>query len=181
MRVIAGKYRSRILKAGEHFRPTTDRVRETLFNILQNEIAESVFVDAFAGSGSVGMEALSRGASQVWFIESNKKAVKILEENSRLLEEESWKILELDVWKALAILPEKLPHVDIFFFDPPYEFIHYAKLLMAAGRPYPNALFVFEHSSRTVWDCPVAFKEIRSTRIGETQLSFFRKVLQEQE
>ncbi|HSP05929.1 MAG TPA: RsmD family RNA methyltransferase, partial [Acidobacteriota bacterium] len=74
MRVIAGKYRNRTLKADDHFRPTSDRVRETLFNILQSELEDCVFVDAFAGSGAVGIEALSRGARIVYFLENHRKS-----------------------------------------------------------------------------------------------------------
>ena len=179
MRVIAGKYRSRLLKAADSMRPTTDRARETLFNILQNEIPGSIFVDAFAGSGSVGIEALSRGAAMVYFIETNRKALKALEENLTLATDESWRILTLDVWKALSVLPDRLPQVDVLFFDPPYEFFHYAKLLAAAGRVYPEALFVIEQSTRTSWETPEDFQLTRSSEIGETELNFFRKVLQE--
>src|SRR5688572_26982057 len=113
MRVIAGKYRSRMLKAADNFRPTTDRVRETLFNILQNEIPGSIFVDAFAGSGSVGIEALSRGAAKVYFIESNRKALKVLDQNLALVENESWRVLTMDVWKALSFLPQQAQRVNL--------------------------------------------------------------------
>ena len=137
MRVIAGRFRSRILKTADNLRPTTDRVRETLFNVLQNEIEGSIFVDAFAGSGSVGIEAISRGAATAYFIESNRKALQVLEQNLESLAPASWRILTMDVWKALEILPQQLPSVDLFFFDPPYTFTKYAQLLMAAATRYP--------------------------------------------
>ena len=179
MRVIAGKYRSRTLKAGEHFRPTTDRVRETLFNVLQNQIPDSIFVDVFAGSGSVGIEAISRGAAKVYFIESNRKALFVFEQNlEACCEDEFWRILTMDVWKALDVLPQQLPTVDIFFFDPPYEFVNYSKLLQHAAKPYPEATFIVEHSSRNRLETPMELEETRSIRIGETTLSFFRKKLQ---
>lgn len=181
MRVIAGKFRSRTLKAADHFRPTTDRVRETLFNILQHEIEGSVFVDAFAGSGSAGIEAVSRGASFTCFIESNRKALKVLEQNLESLGSGAWKILAMDVWKALEILPQQLPAVDIFFFDPPYAFQKYSRLVEAAGKSHPLALHIVEHSSRTTIETPDGFEQIRTIRVGETQLSFFRKVLQDGE
>jgi len=207
MRVIAGKYRSRTLKAAEHFRPTTDRARETLFNILQNEIPDSVFVDAFAGSGSVGIEAISRGASIVYFIESNPKALRVLDQNLTSLSEvgrpwppatgtssghegppyekssegESWRILTMDVWKALEFLPQQLPTVDIFFFDPPYEFVKYPQLLQHVANLYSAATYIVEHSSRSRLEIPPELEQNRTIRIGETTLSFFRKKLQEQE
>src|SRR5918996_497964 len=141
MRIIAGKYRSRTLKTTEHFRPTTDRARETLFNVLQNEVPGSVFVDAFAGSGSVGIEAISRGASKVYFIESNPKTLRVLEQNLISLSEDgdSWRILTMDVWKALDILPQQLPVVNIFFFDPPYQFVKYLHLLQHVAKLYPDS------------------------------------------
>jgi 16S rRNA (guanine966-N2)-methyltransferase len=181
MRIIAGKYRSRTLKTTEHFRPTTDRARETLFNILQNEIPNSVFVDAFAGSGSVGIEAISRGASKVYFIESNPKTLRVLEQNLRACcEGESWRILTMDVWKALDILPQQLPVVDIFFFDPPYQFTKYLQLLQRA-KLYAGTTLIVEHSSRTNLEIPPELEQTRTIRIGETTISFFRNKLQEQE
>ena len=183
MRIIAGKYRSRTLKTTEHFRPTTDRARETLFNVLQNEIPDSIFVDAFAGSGSVGIEAISRGASKVYFIESNPKTLRVLEQNLISLSEDghSWRILTMDVWKALDILPQQLPVVDIFFFDPPYEFQKYLQLLERTAKLYPNATFIVEHSSRSALEISSELERTRTIRIGETTLSFFRNKLQEQE
>ena len=173
MRVIAGKYRSRTLKAGENFRPTTDRARETLFNILQTEIEGSTFVDAFAGSGSVGIEALSRSAEKVYFIESNRKALQILEQNViSCCEEESWRIFTTDVWKALDVLPKQ---IDMLYFDPPYEFQKYSKLLTHAGANFPHALFIIEHSSRKTIETPDKFEVVRNVHIGETQLTFYRK------
>ncbi len=179
MRIIAGKFRSRTLKAAEHFRPTTDRVRETLFNILQNEIQDSVFVDAFAGSGSVGIEAMSRGAAKVYFIESNRKALSVLEQNLEACGEgESWRILTLDVWKALQILPEQLSSADLLFFDPPYAFAKYSQLLEATAKSFPDATCIIEHSSRSHFEIPPELEQTRTTCIGETTLSFFRKKLQ---
>ncbi|MCI0413546.1 16S rRNA (guanine(966)-N(2))-methyltransferase RsmD [bacterium] len=179
MRVIAGKFRSRTLKAAGHFRPTTDRVRETLFNILQNEIQDSVFVDAFAGSGSVGIEAISRGASKVIFIESNRKALLQLEQNlESCCEGESWRILTMDTWKALTLLPQQLSHVDLIFFDPPYEFSKYPQLLQEAAKSFPDATTIVEHSSRSKMEIPLELEQIKTVRIGETTLSFFRKKLQ---
>jgi 16S rRNA (guanine966-N2)-methyltransferase len=180
MRVIAGKYRSRTLKTTEHFRPTTDRTRETLFNILQNQIPNSVFVDAFAGSGSVGIEAISRGASMVYFIESNPKTLRVLDQNLQACcEGESWRILTMDVWKALEILPKQQLVVDIFFFDPPYQFSKYFQLLERAAKSYAEAVFIVEHSSRTDLDTPPELERTRAIKIGETTLSFFTNKLQE--
>ena len=83
MRVIAGSARSLLLKTpqGDNTRPTTDRIKETLFNVIQNEVSGSVFVDLFAGSGGIGIEALSRGANKAYFVEMNRDAINCIEDN----------------------------------------------------------------------------------------------------
>src|ERR1700688_1205880 len=88
MRVIAGKYRSRPLKGpgAQRLRPTSDRLRETLFNVLGLSLEDSLFVDLFAGSGAVGMEAISRGARETIFVQSNAKAARLIRENLKSLE-----------------------------------------------------------------------------------------------
>ena len=177
MRVIAGKYRNRNLKASDRFRPTTDRVRETLFNILQNEIDGAVFVDAFAGSGAVGIEALSRGASSVYFLESNRKTLHILESNLAICGEEGrWRIYSLPAHKGLEVIQRTEPHVDLLFFDPPYEFEGYAELLEKACALFPDATYIVEASSRSRLDSPSGLELFRTRSIGETILSFFRRV-----
>ena len=120
LRVIAGEARSVPLMTldGLETRPTTDRVKETLFNLLQNDIYDCRFLDLFAGSGQIGIEALSRGAREAVFIEKNKKAVDIIEKNltkTRLSEKAH--LLKKDVLSALPFLGEAY---DIIFMDPPY-------------------------------------------------------------
>ena len=122
MRVIAGSRRSMPLKApmGLDTRPTQDRTKETLFNVLQNEIPGSIFVDLFSGSGGIGIEALSRGAKKSYFVENNKAALNCIKDNikfTRFTEESI--IIETDVLFAL----EKLrceAEIDVIFMDPPY-------------------------------------------------------------
>src|ERR1700691_4050366 len=88
MRVIAGKYRSRPLKGpgAQRLRPTSDRLRETLFNVLGPSVADSLFIDLFAGTGAVGIEAISRGARETILVESSPKAARLIRENLRTLE-----------------------------------------------------------------------------------------------
>lgn len=176
MRIISGKFRSRNLKAAGHLRPTTDRVRETLFNILQSEIEDSTFVDAFAGTGSAGIEAISRGAGMVYFLESNRKSLLILRENLQTCcAEEVWRILAMDVLKGLPVLKQQCEHVDLLFFDPPYDYDQYSGLLDCSIRLFPEATNIVEHSSRFRIDPSGLVECVRSKDIGETQLSFFRK------
>ncbi|MGN0335000.1 MAG: 16S rRNA (guanine(966)-N(2))-methyltransferase RsmD [Lachnospiraceae bacterium] len=123
MRVIAGKARSIPLKTieGKDTRPTTDRIKETLFNMLHNELADCLFVDLFAGSGGIGIEALSRGAGKVFFVEKNPKAAACIQENllkTKLAEQAE--VMMTDVISALYRLDGKEP-VDFIFMDPPYH------------------------------------------------------------
>lgn len=121
MRVIAGTARSLPLKAPEGMdtRPTTDRIKETLFNMLQTYVPGAVFVDLFSGSGGIGIEALSRGAKKAYFIESAPKAVSCIRQNLTFTKMEDRAIvLKQDVFSGLSCIHEK--EADVIFMDPPY-------------------------------------------------------------
>lgn len=122
MRVIAGTAGSLPLKAPEGLdtRPTTDRIKETLFNMLQSDIPGAVFADLFSGSGAIGIEALSRGAEKAYFIDNSSKALACIEQNltfTKLADRAI--VLRQDVCSALSGIREK--QVDIVFMDPPYD------------------------------------------------------------
>ena len=124
MRVIAGSARSLPLKtpAGMGTRPTTDRIKETLFNMLQPYIGECVFVDLFSGSGAIGIEALSRGAARAYFVENDRRAIKCIEENlkfTRLWERA--RVLPMNAETAGEFLRTQEETVDVIFMDPPYD------------------------------------------------------------
>ena len=124
MRVIAGSARRLLLKTieGLDTRPTTDRIKETLFNMLQPQIPGCFFLDLFSGSGAIGIEALSRGARKAVFIENNPKAVECIRENlSRTHLEEGALVLESDVIAGLKRLEGRNYRFDLIFMDPPYE------------------------------------------------------------
>ena len=124
MRVIAGSARRIQLKtpAGMDTRPTTDRIKETLFNILQSELYGCKFLDIFGGSGAIGIEALSRGADVAWFIENNKEAVSCIKENlERTHFSDKATILNSDYQSALRSLEGRGEVFDIIFMDPPYQ------------------------------------------------------------
>jgi 16S rRNA (guanine966-N2)-methyltransferase len=174
MRVVAGKFRNRNLKSTRHFRPTTDRVRETLFNILQNEIEGAVFVDVFAGSGAVGIEAISRGAAFAHFIESNRKTVEVLESNLRACcAKENWRIYSLSAMKGLEVLRQREPRVDFVFLDPPYDFQQYPEILAGCASLFPEATYILEASARTNFQAPPVMKLQGRRKIGETVLWFY--------
>lgn len=123
MRIIAGTARSLPLKtvAGMDTRPTTDRIKETLFNILQDDVPGSYFLDLFAGSGQIGLEAISRGAKYAVFVDNAKAAVSCIEENIRFTKfEKETKLYPTDVLGALRAMEGKYKF-DIIFMDPPYN------------------------------------------------------------
>ena len=124
MRVIAGSARRLLLKAidGLDTRPTTDRIKETLFNMLQNDIPGCIFLDLFSGSGAIGIEALSRGAREAVLVENNPKAVSCIRENLKTTKlEDRALVMACDVLTALKRLEGKGKRFDIIFMDPPYH------------------------------------------------------------
>ncbi len=153
MRVIAGTARSLRLKTPEDMgtRPTTDRIKETLFNMLQPYLADAVFIDLYSGSGGIGIEALSRGARHAYFVENNRNAIACITENlqfTRLMDRAT--ILKQDVLSALSGIHEK--EADVIFMDPPYNCGHEKQVLQVlAGTPYvtENTLIVTEASLET--------------------------------
>ena len=140
MRVIAGSARRLVLKTagGEKTRPTTDRIKETLFNILQPELPGCRFLDLFAGSGGIGIEALSRGADMAVFVEKDRTAARCIRENLRTTRlEDRAQLLVTDVFRALEDLPGPYPY-DFIFMDPPYN-QGIEKKVLEALRDHPAA------------------------------------------
>lgn len=124
MRVIAGKFRSRRLQAptGMDTRPTSDRLRETLFNVVAAAVPDSAWLDLFAGTGAIGIEALSRGARMACFVESSKRAARTLRENLHSLGIESgFELMERDVMAALRQLNAQQLSFNFCYLDPPYR------------------------------------------------------------
>ena len=186
MRVIAGQFRSRPLKSlpGMDIRPTSDRLRETLFNVLAggnpDALADTVFLDVFAGTGAVGIEALSRGARTVYFIESTKKAANLIRENLRSLRiTEGYEVIEREVAPALRLLDAEAVSADFCFLDPPYSrrgayeqtlgFLSQSRLLK------PASIVVAEHEKKfDPGDGVGALRRYRTLVQGDAALSFYR-------
>jgi 16S rRNA (guanine(966)-N(2))-methyltransferase RsmD len=169
MRVIGGEFRSRRLKSipGLSTRPTPDRLRETLFNVLAPRIQGAVFVDAYAGTGAVGIEALSRGAARCVFVEIARRAVDAIRENLHALGiEDRASVVAGKVAAALA-----RQTADIVFLDPPYEMEgEYRAALEQANA----ALVVAQHSVRfDPGDAHGALRRTRVLRQGDNALSFY--------
>jgi len=182
MRIIAGSYRSRSLEApqGLDTRPTSDRLRETLFNVLAPRIEGAAFLDLYAGSGAVGIEALSRGAASVEFVERAPAALKALRANlGRLGLTAGFRIHAASVKAALLRMnaPSKF---DLVFLDPPYDAAaEYAATLGALGGSAgallaPDALVVAEHRKKERLE--TRYGKLERTRLleqGDAALSFY--------
>jgi len=179
LRIISGRFGSRRLKGTPPpgIRPTSDKLKETVFNILGERVEGAVFVDGCAGLGGIGLEAISRGAAFVYFVEQSRKACRMIEENLHSLDvSEGFEILQLDLPRALGLIGKP---VDIAYVDPPYdrEDLYEACLdrfgagsLLASG-----GLLILEHSKRK--ELPVVaggLKCIRSLVQGDAALAFYK-------
>lgn len=186
MRVIAGKFRSRPLHSlrGIDIRPTSDRLRETLFNVLTagnpRALHRSVWLDLFAGTGAVGIEALSRGAGMVYFVESSKQAAQLIAANLQSLGiETGYHLLQQECSRALAILDDQGMVPEFIFVDPPYRMHEsYTKCLNFLGTSglAERALVIAEHDKN--FDPGKEFGALRRTRLlrqGDSALSFYRR------
>ena len=124
MRVIAGSARRLLLKTveGMDTRPTTDRIKETLFNMIHNDLYDSTFLDLFAGSGAIGIEALSRGAKEAVFVDSGSRQIACIRDNlkSTMLDDRA-RVMDSDVFSALKKLEQTGCSFDFIFMDPPYD------------------------------------------------------------
>ena len=173
MRVIAGEFRSRVLKTlpGMNVRPTPDRLREALFSILAPGLQGAVFLDAYAGTGSVGIEALSRGASRAVFIEKNRAAMLVIRENLRSLGVEDRAEVAFGRTAQLIV---RHP-ADIVFLDPPYPLEgEYGSTLNALGKS-SSALVIAQHASR--FELAESYGRLVRYRLlkqGDNCLSFYR-------
>ncbi len=187
MRIIAGQYRSRPMRAlpGMETRPTSDRTRETLFNVLTagnpEALACSVWLDIFAGTGAVGIEALSRGARQVYFIESSRRAAALIRENLRSLKiDTGFEVVEREAAQALRLLDSAAIPCDYVFLDPPYDHQElYAEtlgLLSQSRLVTPATLIIAEHDRRFDPGEQVGALERRRKLVqGDSGLSFYRR------
>jgi 16S rRNA (guanine966-N2)-methyltransferase len=179
MRVITGLYKGRTIRTVDDLsvRPATDRVRQTLFNMLGTRILleGSVVLDLFAGSGSLGIEALSRGAKRVLFVEAGRNAARLLEENLAALGcEESAEVLQTDALEYLRAAREK---ADLIFADPPYVFEETADipaLVFERGLLAPGGYLLIEHSKELQFETTGHYRVGPVKRFGRTYVTFFQ-------
>ena len=186
MRVIAGTYRSRILKSlkGLALRPTSDRLRETLFNVLGPGVAGSRFMDLFAGTGAIGIEAVSRGAADVVFVENHAPAAALIRRNLASLGiQNGATVLAMDALRGLEMVASrKKRHTcgyNYVFLDPPYAASKdYLSVLESLGRRSllaPGGVVIAEH--RRTFDLPEEAGALQCYRVlkqGDAALNFYR-------
>ena len=175
MRIIAGAFKGRRLRTPtwDGLRPTSDKLRETLFNILAPRIEGARVLDGYAGTGAVGLEALSRGASYVHFIEKNRRAAALIAENVAACGvKQGYTIGCGDLVSALRRLPVDA-RFDLILLDPPYDADNLREALTAAAdRLDPDGLLVLERATRREPDVPAALARVRDVTSGDSTLTF---------
>ena len=187
MRVIAGKYRSRPLHSlqGMDIRPTSDRLRETLFNVLTAgnpaALEGSVWLDLFAGTGAVGIEAISRGAKDVYFVESSAAAAEVIQKNLRSLGvSDGFRVMREEVARALSRMKKEGVSADVVFLDPPYRmkeaYPSTLRTLADSSLIGAESLVIAEHEKK--FDPGADFGTLHRYRVlpqGSNALSFYQK------
>jgi 16S rRNA (guanine966-N2)-methyltransferase len=179
MRVITGLYKGRTIRTVRDLsvRPATDRVRQTIFNMLENRILleGSSVLDLFAGSGSLGIEALSRGAANVTFVETGRDAVAYLEENLRMLGcETAAEVYSMD---AVDFLSRYHESYDLVFADPPYAYERTAELpalIFGQGIVRPGGYLLIEHAKGLHFESTQHYHVGPEKRFGRTLVTFFQ-------
>jgi 16S rRNA (guanine966-N2)-methyltransferase len=183
VRVIAGKFRRRQIQGpgalARWLRPTSDRLRETLFNILGPEIEDSLFIDVCAGTGAIGIEALSRGAREAVFIEADPRGVRLVRQNVNALKISGALLLETDALAGLEKLSARRAMADFIYVDPPYEAteeqLRILEYLDASHLIAPHGLVLVEHHCSTALpDRFVRLERVRLVEQSETTVSFYR-------
>ncbi len=180
MRVISGRYRGRKLLApkGLELRPTSDRLKQTLFDILGVEVSDGIMLDVFAGTGAIGIEALSRGAREIIFIERDKGNCLLIQKNLELCGITSgYRLLQQDVFAALRRLGREGLSADTIFLDPPYNWELYDDVLetiFRAGLAKPTSRVIVEHHRKAELPSESdGYRCVRTVRQSDKCLSFY--------
>lgn len=188
LKITSGSFRGRFIKSvpGSGTRPTAERIRQAWLNSLQTRIPEARVLDLFSGSGALGFEALSRGASFVLFVEDNSKAAQIIRENIKTLKvDEQAKVMQKRAEQMAPFLADEAPF-DLIFVDPPYdkgfeekilETFHWDEMLSENGRLCIESAFRKEGA----FTAPKSLSVARHEKYGDTQLTFYERVLEVRE
>ncbi|MGH9174154.1 MAG: 16S rRNA (guanine(966)-N(2))-methyltransferase RsmD [Vicinamibacterales bacterium] len=176
MRIIAGTHKGRRLKAPKWpgLRPTSDKLRETLFNIIAARVPQARVLDVFAGSGAIGLEALSRGASRAVFVEHDRRAVQLIEENATLCGVRERCVIIRDAAGRALQNPIDGDPFDLVMLDPPYDFDALPEVIDTAARHLaPGGLLILEHAARRPPPAVTAAHAVRTVRSGDSALTLF--------
>lgn len=176
MRISGGIYKGRILKAtpGLDTRPTPDKVRQAIFNVLMHDIEDAIILDLFAGSGALGIEALSRGADTAVFIEQGREQAKVIRENLNMLDIDA-RVLQVDHKSGCRILYENNERFDIVFADPPYKLfspIDIVNLVTEYSLLAENGFLIIEHKSGRSLETE-KLRLVRNKKYGQTEVTIY--------
>lgn len=181
MKIISGKYKGRKLEGFDILgtRPTMERVKESLFAMIQNQIAESIVLDLFSGSGNLGIEALSQGAAQAHFVDENKKAYQTISKNLAMIGLENNTVLNLDYQAALKFYDKKNIKFDLIFLDPPYQ-TEYIKTSLKLIDDYQllkeNGKVIAESSDINKIVFPKTFEIVKQKKYGDKWVAILRRI-----
>jgi 16S rRNA (guanine966-N2)-methyltransferase len=178
VRIIAGEFKGRRLKTPtwEGLRPTSDKLRETLFNILAPRIAGAAVLDVFAGTGAVGLESLSRGAARAVFIEQDRRAAALIAANAALCGVENRCVIIRDRAERVLTRQRDDEWFDVIVVDPPYEFEPLGEVLDAAvGHLAPGGVLILEHASRRTAPAVTGARHTRTVRSGDSALTMIER------
>ena len=181
MKIISGKYKGRIIEGFdiEGTRPTMDRVKESLFATIQNYIDDSIVLDLFAGSGNLGFEALSEGASEAYLVDSNYKAIKTIEKNISTIKIENAHSVNMDFKKALQYFNETNKKFDLIFLDPPYK-TNYIEESIIKINEYnllkDDGIIICESDSLDKIIYPKEYKAVKDKKYGDKFVVLLKKI-----
>ena len=176
MRIIAGTCKGRRLKAPKWpgLRPTSDKLRETLFNVVAARVPGACVLDVFAGTGAIGLESLSRGAASATFIESDRRAAGLIGDNAQLCGAQDRCVIIRDTAERALLRHVPGTPFDLIVLDPPYDFDRLGAVLIAAGRHVaPGGVLILEHAIRRPLPPVEGLAAVRTIRSGDSALTMF--------
>lgn len=183
MKVISGKLKGRSLKGFniEGTRPTMDRVKESVFASIQERVPDSVVLDLFAGSGNLGIEAISNGASKGYFVDSNKECIRVMRDNMKTFQiEDQCMVFKMDYQEALEHFKNSGIQFDIIFIDPPYRY-HIKNELLKKIMDYRllsnDGIIVFEYQDEEELEENISLELIRNKKYGDKYVSIYQAII----
>jgi len=179
MRVTGGTFRGRKIYGvpGMDTRPTSDKTRQAIFNILMNDTEQARVLDLFAGSGALGIDALSRGAADALFIESGRKPVEMIKRNLKSLDLPE-NVVEGDYREACRMLSDKNEKYDLIFADPPYDLIAPMEVMETVVQYdllSPDGILIIEHKYGRAGQMPGELRLLKKRKFGQTEVSFYAR------